>query len=245
MGMLRNYINQHHDDWEKVLELVCFAYRASVHSSTCETPYFLMYGRDPPMLLDRFIDARKPNLITANDYKSQLMKRMYTAFQLVKTNLKTTREKMKLQYDKRAKAQNYITGDKVLLDIKVVRVGLNKKLTSKYEGPYRILEVHNNGTVTITDENYKEKRVHVNRLKPLFETMLWKDEETDPFEKIESRNQHEQHAKTTPVEDNNNNEGEESSSLSTSEDEVPPEIQKAETETLRPRRVTSRPKRFL
>ena len=97
MGMLRNYINQHHD-WEKVLELVCFAYRASVHSSTCETQYFLMYGRDPPMLLDRFIDARKPNIITANDYKSQVMKKMFTAFQLVKTNLRT-REKMELQYD--------------------------------------------------------------------------------------------------------------------------------------------------
>ena len=74
-----------------------------------------------------------------------------------------------------------------------------------------------------------KKRVHVNRIKPLYETMLWKDEETDPFEKIESRNQHEQHAKTTPVEENNNNEEEEeSSSLSTSEDEVLPEIQKAE-----------------
>ena len=38
MGMLRNYVNNEHDDWEDVLELVCFAYRSSVHSATCESP---------------------------------------------------------------------------------------------------------------------------------------------------------------------------------------------------------------
>ena len=46
MGMLRNYVEKTHDDWERVLELLCFAYRASVHSSTHESPYYLMHGRD-------------------------------------------------------------------------------------------------------------------------------------------------------------------------------------------------------
>ena len=47
-GMIRNYVKDNHENWEDVLELVCFAYTASVHASSYETPYFLMYGRDPP-----------------------------------------------------------------------------------------------------------------------------------------------------------------------------------------------------
>ena len=48
MGVLRNYIGHKRDDWEDVLELVCFAYRASFLSSIRETPYFPLHGRDPP-----------------------------------------------------------------------------------------------------------------------------------------------------------------------------------------------------
>ena len=130
MSMLRNYTKSH-DDWEGVLELVCFAYRSSVHSSTCDSPFFLMYGRDPPMLIDRFLDARLLPIVTPQDYKSHLMKTMHTAFQLVKENLKENRIKMKNQYDKRAKDLNFKVGDKVLLDFKVIPQENNKKLTAK------------------------------------------------------------------------------------------------------------------
>ena len=64
MGVLRNYIGHKHDDWEDVLELVCFAYRASFLSSIRETPYFPLHGRDPPMLIDRFLDPQMINIIT-------------------------------------------------------------------------------------------------------------------------------------------------------------------------------------
>ena len=37
-------------------------------------------------------------------------------------------------------------------------------------------------TVGIADNSYNIQRVHVNRLKPLFETMLWKDEKSPSFE---------------------------------------------------------------
>ena len=127
MGMLCNYIGHKHDDWEDVLELVCFVYRASVHSPTCETPYFLLYGRDPRMLIDRFLNPRMINIITPEDYKSQLMMRMHTAFKLVKDNLEDTRKQVKIQYDKRAKVLDYKVGDKVLLDIRVIPIGLKKK----------------------------------------------------------------------------------------------------------------------
>ena len=184
MSMIRCFVNHRQSDWEEVLELVCFAYRSSVHSSTLETPYFLMHGHHPNLLIDRFLDTRIIKSVTPNDYRSQLMERMNVAFRLAKENLGEARENMKRQYNKRAKDVNYQIGDKVLLDIKVLQPDQNKKMTSKYEGPYRILKTFDNGTVTIITSNNKEKHVHVNRLKPLFETMLWQDEPMEPFQDI-------------------------------------------------------------
>jgi len=44
-----------HDDWVYVVELVYVGHCGSVHSSTFETPCFLIHGRDPIMLIDRFM----------------------------------------------------------------------------------------------------------------------------------------------------------------------------------------------
>ena len=63
-----------------------------------------------------------------------------------------------------------------MLDIRVVEKGNNRKFTSKFQGPFRVIRVYPNRTADITDNTYKIKTVHVNRLKPLYETMLWKDE---------------------------------------------------------------------
>ncbi|KZS03455.1 Uncharacterized protein APZ42_033808 [Daphnia magna] len=41
----------------KYVDDVLFAYRSSVHSSTLETPYYLVHGRDPNISINEFLDA--------------------------------------------------------------------------------------------------------------------------------------------------------------------------------------------
>ena len=63
-----------------------------------------------------------------------------------------------------------------MLDIRVVEKGNNRKFTSKFQGSFRVIRVYPSRTADITDNTYKITTVHVNRLKPLYETMLWKNE---------------------------------------------------------------------
>jgi hypothetical protein len=44
VNMLLIYTDTHQKDWNIYLLYVLHAYRTSVHSSTKEIPYFLMYG---------------------------------------------------------------------------------------------------------------------------------------------------------------------------------------------------------
>ena len=176
--MLRKYISEGFQNWEEMLGPVVFAYNNSVHSSTLETPYFLNHGRDPAMSIDRFFIPPEQNIITPQDYKTLTMKRIFDAFQLVKQNLVQARIDQKEQYDKRACIQNYNIGDKVLLDVKVNKEGVSKKFNPRFTGPFRIQRLHSNNTVLIKEyESNQTQLVNINRIKPLFESVIWKDNE--------------------------------------------------------------------
>ncbi len=44
--MLSMFCNTRQTDWDRCLNFVLFAYRTTTHSSTQESPAFLLYGRD-------------------------------------------------------------------------------------------------------------------------------------------------------------------------------------------------------
>ena len=111
------------------------------------------------------------------------MENKHKAYILVRSNLVKERKHQKEQYDKRARDLKYEIGDKVLLDIRRVPPDTSKKFMPRFEGPYRILKVYANGTVDITG-NGVEKRVNACRIKPLFETMLWRDEPCPQYSNI-------------------------------------------------------------
>ena len=118
------------------------------------------------MVVDRFLISKQDILVPPNDYKSQTMERLTEGFALAKKNA---------------------VGDKVLLDVRVVLPGTSKKLNPIYQGPYRVLKVNSNHTVEI--RSYDGSRIqvtHVNRLKPLLESMIWRDEECVDFNDLPS-----------------------------------------------------------
>ena len=173
--MLRKVLEDgFHENWEDVRGDICFAYRSTTHSSTLESPYYLLHGRDPNIPINIFLDATPPP-VQANDYLAKLSERLRVSFQLTREANLRAREKQKNQYDKRARELNYKIGDRVLLDIKTVDPRDSRKFTSLYKGPFRVVKIYPNKTVDIADPSFTVQKVHVNRLKPLFETMLWKD----------------------------------------------------------------------
>ena len=64
ISMLRKELEDgSHHNWEDMLGDVCFAYRASIHSSTLESPYYLLHGRDPNIAINHF-SRRSPRIST-------------------------------------------------------------------------------------------------------------------------------------------------------------------------------------
>ena len=175
--MLRKELaDGNHHNWENLLGDVCFAYRSTVHTSTMETPNYLVHGRDPNLAINNFLETNPEPVPSASDYIGRLNERLRLSFQLAREANLEARRKHREQYNKRVKIHKYQVGDRVLLDVRTVKKGDSRKFTSKFRGHYRIIKIYNNQTADIADESLKAQRVHLNRLKPLFETMLWRDE---------------------------------------------------------------------
>ena len=66
------YVGAHQKDWDKYLPYVSLAYNSSIHSSTGETPYFLMHGHDIqlPSILGEFRQQQAWDL--TDDYRHYL-----------------------------------------------------------------------------------------------------------------------------------------------------------------------------
>ena len=59
-AMLAKTVEHGGKDWDQKLPFVLFAYRASQQQSTLESPFFLLYGRDPRLPADPAMCRRRP-----------------------------------------------------------------------------------------------------------------------------------------------------------------------------------------
>ena len=162
------YVSEHQKDWDLFIPYALFAYRTAVQSSTNETPFYLMYGRDPRLPIDVSLLKARETYSDISDYRGVIADRLLAARQLTHDNIELAQQRQKTQYDKTAKERSYDIGQKVWLYTPNNRKGLSSKLTHNWHGPYRILAKRSavNYLLDANDERDYVQTVHVNRLKP-------------------------------------------------------------------------------
>ena len=129
-------------DWDEKLPFVLFAYRASQQQSTLESPFFLLYGRDPRLPTET---ALSPPVERASlglkEYGLDLMEKLSTAWELAQKCVGKAQQKQKAYYDRRSRLPNFVVGERVFLFCPAEKTGEASKLARPYHGPYRIMEL--------------------------------------------------------------------------------------------------------
>ena len=159
---LRHYISPTQDDWEDHLPLIEFAINNSKQRSTGHTPFALNYAKAPRVPTDITLKSRAPS---AQQYAQTMQERLAKA----KANLQTAQARQKSDADKHRRPVEYRVGQEVLLNtvnIKFRGAG-TKKLTPRWVGPYRIIELV--GPVAVKLQLPKSSRIH-----PVFHVALVK-----------------------------------------------------------------------
>ena len=78
-SMLAIYVSKHQRDWDRFIPFALFAYRTAIQESTKETPFYLIYGRDPCLPLDVLPSAPISKYASVDDYKQEVIKRTQEA----------------------------------------------------------------------------------------------------------------------------------------------------------------------
>ena len=163
---LRHYIDGDQTDWDAWLPYAMFTYNTTPHTATGYTPHELVYGQQAelPTAL-RFAPNPTYNY---DDYAQEAKERLRAANETARENLRDAKIRSKVTYDKKTKEIQFNEGDKVLLYDESVRRGRSKKLDSKWEGPYTIIEKKSKVNVVIK-KGRKTLTVHTNRIKHFVE----------------------------------------------------------------------------
>jgi hypothetical protein len=143
-AMLSKFVETHQRDWDTYLPFVVFAYNSAPQASTGESPFFLLYGRDPRMPTDLSMApsrALAPQFKDVAEYRADLVKSLEEARALARQHLQAAQAEQKRRYDQSHIDAPFLVGDRVWLYTPRVDVGQSKKLARLWVGPYRIIKL--------------------------------------------------------------------------------------------------------
>ena len=117
------------------MPLACAAYNFIPNEHSKESPFFLMFGRDPALPLNTLLEPKLPYLGT--DINILSLEALKTMFEIATTNLKMARERRDSKED--PKPIQLQTGDTVL-----VQNHTKRPFDMKYVGDYCVVSIKGN-----------------------------------------------------------------------------------------------------
>ena len=171
LAMLGTLDAEKKKDWRADVAPLVHAYNATKHDSTGQSPFFLMFCRQPRLPID--VALGLPNLHEGKSlptYINELRERLHESYQKATEEADKARAGQKLSYDRRARAGLLEVGDRVL--VKILAFEGKHKLSNKWEDrPYVVLE-HSNPEMPVyvvrrEDGIGRTRTLHRNHLFPV------------------------------------------------------------------------------
>ena len=175
VNILRTNMDEYQQGWEDALPFAEYAYNTSIHSSTGETPYMMVFKQDPPPLtttealaeLTKKLKQRKTADKDHQKWAKDLSRRFAKVHENVRGRLQKARRNQKKYYDLRLVEEEFKVGDLVYLYHPAVKPGRTRKLSQPWRGPFKVKRKTSQENVELMEIDSEESigRVHVNRLK--------------------------------------------------------------------------------
>ena len=136
---LSMFVSKHQKDWDVSIPAALLAFRTSPNETTGESPFYLVYGREPLLPMDVSLMPPPDPASSIAEHRRRIVKQIELAQWLTRENMRT-QQKMKAYYDKQVADPDFIEGQKVWVFTPKTYKGLSKKLLHNYHGPYRVVE---------------------------------------------------------------------------------------------------------
>ena len=167
-------VSEKENQWDEHIKSVLFGYRTTTHRTAKRTPFYLTYGREAQLPIDRDDRRRSFSELNEREYQEAMHNRVFDIINLVEgrnevtANIEQSQNKQKKRHDGRiTKETEFRIGEKVLLKDSAKEKQWTGKLTDNWKGPYYIHEVVGKGAYRIktTDGKILKGTQNVKNLK--------------------------------------------------------------------------------
>ena len=141
-------------DWDTYLPMLMFAYRSSVQESTRESPFYLLYGREPRIPTSTVLtQSRSVYNVDPDDYKTELVVGLGESWRLAREHIEKAQDSQKRHYDAGRAEVDLKVGERVMVYMPSEVQGQDRKLARPFHGPYRVLSLTpTNAEVRLVDD---------------------------------------------------------------------------------------------
>ncbi|GFO28343.1 retrovirus-related pol polyprotein from transposon [Plakobranchus ocellatus] len=167
---LTPFLNNSKTNWDSVLSAITFPINISVHSTTGNSPFMVLYWQEPQFPLSASLSQNSLLSDTAEvrHYMNNQQKKLDMIRQYVKENIETMQARMCAKANLKIHPLTVQTGDYVYLNAECS--GPARKFHYSYSGPFVIHEVKSNHIVVLCDP-HRDKlfpNIHLNRCKKAY-----------------------------------------------------------------------------
>lgn len=174
MRILRNYVDEFQERWDKQLKWALYAYNTTVHESTGYSPYQVLFGFDPRSPLKPQSPFSPSEQLTKDDIRTDVNERN-----------KLSQDLQKKYYDRHRRPCKLYVGQSVYIKVHNHPSDLSGKFYIKWEGPMVITKLLGDGSdpkaVKVFDyEAMTKKVVSINDVKPAIDVYEQPQVSKDP-----------------------------------------------------------------
>lgn len=173
-NMVSKHVNKTHTDWDQILPYMTFVYNTTVHDTTGETPFFLIFGRDPVFAIDKIMHPSPPKEGEEVDipaWKEHLITTLRLARkEAAERSLKEQEARQKVA-NVGAKGSKIVVGDRVFFQNHKSKANLSRKMVLPWIGEFEVISIdHPKAVIKDLEHPSKpERTVHLNQIKKILE----------------------------------------------------------------------------
>ncbi|KAK3093792.1 hypothetical protein FSP39_020332 [Pinctada imbricata] len=171
LKMLGTLENSQKQDWKTYIAPIVHAYNCTRQETTQQSPFFLMFGREPRLPVDVVFGTNQSSPKTSlQDYIESLRSKLQHSYDLAQEHIKKAQTRQKKTYDIKVRGAILQPGDRVLT--KIVAWDGKHKLSDKWDEDAYIVHSQPNPEIPVyivhkENDTTQQKTLHRNLLLPI------------------------------------------------------------------------------
>ena len=160
MSILKSTVQDDEQYWDQYLHLAVFSYNVGYNRTIRESPFFLLFGRDPVLPYYNIFQAPTP-WYNIDSYKHELASVMNRIFRRAQLFIEQGQLQQEVYKNLKAKKKEVHIGDRIYI-LKKTGSG---KLKGSFVGPFRVVDIKGVIIWAKSILNGEQMRVHADRVR--------------------------------------------------------------------------------